>query len=258
MNVTLTSTYHDTDARLLYMFEDCIPKLRELYGDMSVVVSPLTHESAKRRLIELGVNVQSASENGRGYIYRKALEMGLSSRGEYIHYCDWDRILHWISRYSSELSRVLQGRLDCECLVLERTRGAHRSHHAPLYYSEVPVNRVLTYLLRLNRYRDFLSASFVASKEVVQTIVELSTEPGFGFYGEWPVIVFAKGYKVGFARVRGLEWETPDRFRKEIGVKGYGRWLRGFETSAEWKGRVRIADEIVAGALNAAGKLIHR
>jgi len=29
-----------------------------------------------------------------------------------------------------------------------------------------------------------------------------------------------------------LEWETPDRFRKEIEVEGYRRWLRGFETPA--------------------------
>jgi len=53
-----------------------------------------------------------------------------------------------------------------------------------LYYSEVPVNRVLTYPLGLDRYRDFLSVSFVASKDVVRAIVELSTESGFGFYGE--------------------------------------------------------------------------
>jgi len=60
MDVTLTSTYHDADARLTYMFEDYIPKLCELYSDMSAVVSPLTHESARRRLTELGVNVCAA------------------------------------------------------------------------------------------------------------------------------------------------------------------------------------------------------
>jgi len=51
MDVMLTSTHHDADARLLYMFEDCTSKLRELYSGMSVAVSPLTHESARRRLI---------------------------------------------------------------------------------------------------------------------------------------------------------------------------------------------------------------
>jgi len=60
-------------------------------------------------------------------------------------------------------------------------------------------------------------------------------EPGFGFYGEWPIIVFSKGYEIRFARVRGLEWETPDRFGKEIETEGYRRWRRGFETPAEWK-----------------------
>jgi len=128
--------------------------------------------------------VHKARENGRGYVYRKALEAGLSSGGEYVHYCDLDRILHWISRYPSELSKILQKRFDCECLILERTTGVHRSHHAPLYYSEVPVNRVLSYLLHMDQYRDFLSASFVASKDVVRTIIDLSTEPGSGFYGE--------------------------------------------------------------------------
>jgi len=135
MDVTLTSTYRDADARLLYMFEYCISKLRQLYRGINVVVSPLTHESARRRLTEFGVDVYSSPENGR---------------------------------------------------------------------------------------------------------------------------VFAKGYKIDFARVRGLEWETPDRFRKEIEVEGYRRWLRGFETPAEWRREVRVADEIVAGALNAARKLIKR
>jgi len=50
--------------------------------------------------------------------------------------------------------------------------------------------------------------------------------------------------------------DTPDRFRDEIGLAGYDSWLRGFETPVEWKRRVRIADEIVAGALNAAGRSI--
>jgi len=70
--------------------------------------------------------------------------------------------------------------------------------------------------------------------------------------------VFAKGYKIGFTRARGLEWETPDRYRKEIEAEGYRRWLRGFETPAEWRRRVRVADEIIAGALNAARKLVQR
>jgi len=33
------------------------------------------------------------------------------------------------------------------------------------------------------------------------------------------------------------------------------RWCRGLETPAEWKMRVRAADEIMAGALNATRKL---
>ena len=42
-----------------------------------------------------------------------------------------------------------------------------------------------------------------------------------------------------------MEWETPDRFRKEIGAEGHCRWLRGLESPAEWERRVRIADEIM-------------
>jgi len=128
MGVVLTSTYHDADARLPYMLEDCVSKLRRLYSGIGVVVSPLTHESARRRLTEFGVDVHSSPENGRGYVYCKALEAGLQSGGECIHYCDWDRVLHWVTSYPSELSKILQRRLDCECLILERARVAHRSH----------------------------------------------------------------------------------------------------------------------------------
>lgn len=144
-------------------------------------------------------------ENGRGCVYRRALESALSGRGERVHYCD------------------------CECVVLERTTGAHRSLHVPLHYSEIPVNRIRSYLLHTDQYGDFLSGSFIALKDVVRTIVELSKEPDFGFYGEWPVIVFSKGYRIGFVGVRGSDWETPDRFGKEIEAEGYRRWRRSFE-----------------------------
>jgi len=185
-------------------------------------------------LVELGIEVSESVENGRGCVYRRALESALSGRGERVHYCD------------------------CECVVLERTTDAHRSLHVPLHYSEIPVNRIRSYLLHTDQYGDFLSGSFIALKDVVRTIVELSKEPDFGFYGEWPVIVFSKGYKMGFTRVRGLEWETPSRYSEEIEVEGYRRWLLSFETRDERKRIVRVAYGIMAGALNAARKLVQR
>ena len=67
---------------------------------------------------------------------------------------------------------------------------------------------------------------------------------------------FCRGFKVGFAKVRGLEWETPDRFREEIEAEEYRRWLLSLETRDEWKRRVRVADEIISEALKTARKLI--
>jgi len=68
------------------MFEDCVPKLRELYTGIGVVASPLTRESAKRRLVELGVDVHRARENGRGCAYRRALEAALQSEGKVVYH----------------------------------------------------------------------------------------------------------------------------------------------------------------------------
>ena len=65
MGVALASTYRDAEARLLYVFEDCVSRLHQLYNGISVVVSPLTYESARRSLTEFGVDVYSSPEDRR-------------------------------------------------------------------------------------------------------------------------------------------------------------------------------------------------
>ena len=66
-----------------------------------------------------------------------------------------------------------------------------------------------------------------------------------GFYASWPVILWKNAKNKKYIEVEGQEWETPDRFQKEINKQGYNNWLSQFQTIKEWKLRVRLLEDCV-------------
>ena len=55
------------------------------------------------------------------------------------------------------------------------------------------------------------------------------------------------GPEVAYLECRGLDWETPDRYRRAIRRVGLAAWRRRQETAPEWSMRVEMAGGIVAG-----------
>ena len=52
---------------------------------------------------------------------------------------------------------------------------------------------------------------------------------------------------VRYVECAGLDWETPDRHRREVARVGLARWRRGWDTPAEWRARHALAADVLAG-----------
>src|SRR5204863_462928 len=90
-----------------------------------------------------GAHAGATRANLRGPLYRLAIRGALATGAAHVHYLDFDRALRWAARAPRELRAVLRLGARQRVLLLGRTPKAHRSHHLPLYATEVLVNRLM-------------------------------------------------------------------------------------------------------------------
>ncbi|MFN8511658.1 MAG: hypothetical protein U0841_03500 [Chloroflexia bacterium] len=78
-----------------------------------------------------------------------------------------------------------------------------------------------------------------------------------GTDGEWPMLLrrAQEGFRCEQVLTEGLEFETADRFPDEVArAGGLAAWNAARDREADrWVFRTRLAGDIVAGALRAAG-----
>jgi len=174
---------------------------------------------------------------------RRALAAGTRR----VHYLDFDRTLHWLRRAPRELASAVRASEGCPVLLLGRTQKAHHSHQRPLHATETIVNRLLVERLGLRGRVDFLVPSFVLEAEAIRRLLAASRARDNGVYGEWAALVVGAAPQIAYLECRGLDWETPDQYRRQIRRVGLARWRQRFETPEEWKVRTEMATAIVRG-----------
>src|SRR3989442_15001489 len=150
----------------------------------------------------------------RGPLYRLAIRGGLATGAAHVHYLDLARALRWAARAPRELRAVLRLGARHRVLVLGRTPKAHRSHHLPLYATEVLVNRLMAVRVALARPLDLLVPSFVLARDAAARLLSSSRARDTAVYGEWAALVLGLAPEVAYLECRGLDWETPDRHRR--------------------------------------------
>jgi len=245
--VALAATLHDPSAALRTHLTAALPLLRRFYTGVAVTTSPPTSGRIVAQLAAAGMHAGTPRANERGPLYRLALRGALGAKAPAVHYLDFDRVLHWVRTAPRELAAVLRLSRRHPALLVGRTARAHASHHQPLWATEIVASRLIADELGIAGRLDVLVPSFVLPANVTRELARRSRARGEELYGEWAALVPALAPSLGYVECHGLDWETPDRFRRVVRRVGLAAWRRRQETPAEWALRTTMAEAIVAG-----------
>ena len=222
-----------------------MPLLRTLYAGIVVTTSPPTSPRMVDALRDLGVYGGTPPNNTRGPLYRLAVRGALRHPAGAVHYLDFDRALHWCRVAPREFAAVLRLARFHRHLVIGRTPRAHATHHRPLWATETVANRIMALDLGVRGRLDVLVPSFVVARPVAQALLAASRTNDEGLYGEWAALLAGLAPTLAYVECRGLDWETPDRFRSAVRRVGLPVWKRRQETPREWRLRTELAHTIV-------------
>lgn len=251
MSVALASTWHPRGE--LGRLKQHLQTLTQVYGWVRIALPPACQPELVEELDRLPVRycVTPYWAWGRHI----ALDLGLETPADHLHYADLDRLLRWVETRPEEwrecVIRIEQG----DCLLMGRTRQAYDSHPQSMLLTEAISNRVASYFL--GREVDVSAGSKGFSRKAAQLLAR-TCRPGkpMGTDAEWLMRVRRAGYQIDYVEVDGLDWEIADQHQSEaadperqrLAAETYDR------DPAHWKRRVAVALEIVEAALMAASE----
>lgn len=242
--VALVSTLHDPDGRMVDATTRVFREVAGLYESVAIVPTADTSP----RLLDLlaGANVDpiSTSNGAIGVGRRHALELGLLAGANHLHYCDFDRILHWTAAYPDELERVLRRIEGCDYLIIGRTERAFATHPRVQRDTESITNRAFS--LWYGKTVDVTAGSCGLSRRAADLVLRESAASTNATDAEWPALVRIRGsMPIDSVRTEGLEFETADYFAEEIAAAGsLEAWLEERSRPLDaWVARTRLALE---------------
>ncbi|MEA3378170.1 MAG: hypothetical protein U9Q69_00875 [Nanoarchaeota archaeon] len=225
--LNLISVLHDPEGNLYDLTKENLGRVRHIFGTFTVVVSKATHKEVINLLKEFNLNIKF--DEGKTYLaYRDALQYGALSSADYIFLIDFDRLMAWAKRNLNELMSVKDLQF-YDYNLLERTEEAFRTHPPTQYKTEKLANFYISKLFKFKEDKDFLSGAWVFSKSLAWKIIESTKSTNKGFYGEWAVLGLKNAKNLGSYKFKGLEWELPYQFEKEINRNGLGSWIEKIE-----------------------------
>jgi hypothetical protein len=251
--VMLVSTLHDPDGRMVEASRRHIGRILDVYDGVAVVPTMGTSPRLLGVLAEAIVEPLDESNGAIGIGRRHALKLGLRSASSHLHYCDFDRLLHWIDRYPSELAAIVQEIQRYDYLITGRTERAFATHPRVQIDTESITNRAFS--LWYGKDVDVTAGSCGLSRRAADLILERSASRSNATDTEWPALVHAAAMDIGFARTDGLEFETPDYFQDQIAeASSLDAWVEERSRPVEaWISRTRLTLESLE-ALRSAGE----
>ncbi len=242
MSVAAVATLHDPEARLASFISTNSQALLDLFPATFVVLSPATCQEIKESLLRSGFKV-TAGFKSIPKNYKKALKLGVKSECDYIFYADYDRLLHWAAKYPEELRCISERAVNYEFALIGRTKRAFQTHPETQRVTEHIANLTASRAINARKTLDVISACWGFSRRIAKHLLKLKIKNTYGFFCEWPVIAWRKAKRKCYFEVEGLEWETPDRYAKEIASAGYDAWVQSYQTREEWRRRAAIAQD---------------
>jgi len=254
VDVALAATLHDPEGALAGETRRWLPALRRRYRALAVTTSPATAASMNALLAAADAYAGTPAADARGPLYRLAIRGALESGAARVHYLDFDRALHWMATVPRELDALLARAMDQRTVLIGRTVRAHRSHHRPLFATETVANRLMGLVLGRAERIDFLVPSFILDPAGAAGILARSRARGAAIYGELPALIAGLDDALAYVECAGLDWETPDRYRRAVARLGMAAWRDRMDTPAEWHTRRIMAREFLRGFVRVAGR----
>jgi hypothetical protein len=259
--IALALTVHEPDERLAALTAAHLPALAGRYAQVAAYCSRETQAAILDLLRRHGARIEvdggaSSGIDRLGTVRRETVRAGLRTGCSHLHLCDFDRAIHWASRYPDELEAVMAAIPGYDLLILGRTARAWATH--PPYQAETEplFNRVFG--LVSGRPWDVGAGSRGLSRRAAETLLQISSEPTVGVDAEWPLLLLAlehDGYRVAYRPCEGLEFETADRYGPEIeAAGGYAAWEAQMSADPRhWTFRLKVALLIAEAAIRYGG-----
>jgi hypothetical protein len=257
--VALVATHHDPPERLYTQAARMLPRLGDLYQQLVVMLTPDTPLRTQTLLRAAQATIDTGDctlPTGLRYLGRwrqLALKLALRTSDTTLsfHFCDFDRVLHWVDVYPDELAEVLTHLPAADFTVLGRTPRAFASHPRVQRDTEALINHVFS--LASGLAWDVTAASRGMSRRVADLLLAGCSDDTIGNDCSWPLYLQQQpDIALSYRETEGLEFETLDRFPDEIAAQGGPEaWIARLDNDPrQWAQRLEIArievDSVVA------------
>ena len=248
-SIIITTGLHEPEFRLKSLINSVLPFIKKNLERIIVSCTRETDENVIKFLKKNSFIVSVPKDDSRlgGYLHaiKEAILNVEKLTTQRILYIDFDRLIHWLNEYPDEFIKIVLEAQNTELLHLGRSERAFHSHPETQTHTERIVNFLGSEALNLPKTRDLISVCYSFPVHLADLIVNKRYTTEMGFYVAWPVILWSYAKEKKYIEVEGLEWETPDRFQKEIEESGYDQWLEKFQSAEEWKKRVNLLEDCV-------------
>jgi len=248
-SIIIASTLHEPEFRLKGLIEAALPYISENLKTIIVSCTSTTDKDAIAYLTAKGFIISIPTNDTRIVSYSDAIKVAVgyieSPESQRILYVDFDRLVHWINNYPDELTRILKDAETLELLHMGRSKRAYKTHPNTQQDTEQIINYLGSQTLDFKETKDWISVCYSFTTQLADLILNKRYVTEMGFYLTWPIILWKYAEKKRYIEVEGQEWETPDRYEKEIRDLGYEKWLEQFQSASEWKKRVKLLEDCV-------------
>jgi hypothetical protein len=243
-HILLSTTHHDPESRLFDLMKRVLPTICKLFTKTIVCCTPSTGKKVISLLKSEGFGVFIGTSMNKLDNYKSAIKVALdnfeNNEIQRIMYIDFDRLIHWAINYPDELIQIVSNPIGVDYLHIGRSLRAFNTHPPTQLDTERIINEIGSKILGFTDIRDIISVCFVMNDQLSKKILTYTNSTATGFYSSWPIIFWNSAKNKKYIEVEGLEWETPDQYRKEIKEMGFERWLKEFQSPQEWKRRVSL------------------
>ncbi len=210
--------------------------LRKMYRAYVVVATPATSAEILAIYRDHDCDVWDIGSAEIGTSRRNAVKLALEMEGDWFHYCDADRILHWQMHYPDELREMIETIIpQADYSAIGRNPRAYATHPLVQREAEYVCNRVFALLYgQRDGVLDVCAGSCGFSRRAGALIAQRSCEPTNATDAEWPMLIEnCQDYSVQFVETDGLEFETPTFFGATVSQRAHN--------ADNWAARVRLA-----------------